>query len=200
MAEFIFIIAGYFFGSIPWGYLLCKIFAGKDVRNYGSGNIGATNVYRTAGGVIAACVLFLDIFKGFLPVFIAKQYFDFTPLHLIAVGIAAVLGHTFSIFLKGKGGKGVATSFGVIIGLFPAAALFTLITWIILTALTRYVSIGSVLASFALPLFIHAAEKNVFYTSTGIILFLLIAYSHRANIKRIFEGTENRLKFPWEKQ
>jgi len=192
--------AGYLFGSIPWGFLLCKIFTKKDVRKYGSGNIGATNVYRVAGGFPAACVLILDIAKGFLPVYFAKSYLIFPPVYLLATGLATVLGHNFSIFLRGKGGKGVATSFGVILGLFPGAALLSFVIWAALTLLTRYVSAGSISAAFALPFFIQAFYKDAFFTSAGIIIFLLILYGHRKNIKRIFSGKENRIKFPWEKR
>jgi len=200
VAELLFIIAGYLSGSIPWGYILCRIFAGKDVRNYGSGNIGATNVYRVAGGLIAFFVLLLDILKGFLPVFIAKHYFHFLPLNLICIGIASVTGHNFSLFLKGRGGKGVATSFGIIAGLFPLAALFSLSVWIILVATTHYISMGSLFASFALPFFIHVFHKTPVYTSTGIVIFILILHSHRTNIKRILQKKENRIRLPWEKK
>jgi|LSQX01.1.fsa_nt_gb glycerol-3-phosphate acyltransferase PlsY len=200
MKELFFIIFGYLFGSIPFGYVLCKIFTKKDIRNYGSGNIGATNVYRVAGGFVAVGVLILDILKGFLPVFIAKTLYDFSPLWLLAIGIAPVLGHNFSLFMKGKGGKGVSTSFGVIIGLFPKAALFSFVIWALLIIITHYVSVGALTASLSLPFFIYLFHKDISYVSAGILLFILIWFSHKGNIKRILKGKENRIRLPWEKK
>ena len=191
MIPILFVFVSYFLGSIPWGYLICKIFAKKDIREYGSGNIGATNVYRVAGGFLAISVLILDILKGFLPVFISKKVFHFPPIWMIIIGISSVLGHNFSIFMKGKGGKGVSTSFGVIIGLFPKAAISSLIIWVLVIISTHYVSVGALCASFALPFFIYVFEgKNFLYTLIGIFLFILILYSHKGNIKRIIEKKE----------
>ena len=200
MTKILFIIAGYLCGSIPWGYILCRVFIKKDIRNYGSRNIGATNVYRVAGGFLALSVLVLDILKGFLPVFIAKSYFHFSSLFLICIGVACVVGHNFSCFLKGKGGKGVSTSFGVIIGLFPLAAFFSFIVWIAMVITTHYISVGSLCASLALPFFLHMCYKDPVYTSTGIIIFGLILYTHRENIKRVLQKKENSIRLPWEKK
>jgi acyl phosphate:glycerol-3-phosphate acyltransferase len=199
------IIGAYLYGSIPWGYLLCRIFKNIDIRKYGSGNIGATNVYRAAGGVLAISVLVLDILKGLLPVLFAnvlleKIYGYSEPIYLIAVGIASILGHNFSIFLCGKGGKGVSTSFGVIIGLFPFPALIGLLIWMIVIAVTRYVSVGAITASLSLPVFVHLFYKNPVFTTTGIIISLLIIYTHRANLKRLIEKKENKIKLPWKKK
>ncbi len=194
------IIGAYLFGSIPWGYLVCRILKKIDIRKYGSGNIGATNVYRVAGGPLAVSVLILDISKGFLPVLLTKLFFYATSLHLILVGLAAISGHNFSLFLRGKGGKGVSTSFGVIIGLFPLPALTTFIIWIITIVITRYVSVGAIFASLSLPVFIQIFHKNLIFTTTGIIISLLILYTHRTNIKRILSKKENKIKLPWEKK
>jgi len=193
------IIGAYLFGSIPWGYLLCRAVKKIDIREHGSGNIGATNVYRTAGGRLAAAVLLLDMSKGLLPVIIAKTL-SMTPPAVVAAGIASVAGHSFSIFLKGKGGKGVSTSFGVVIALFPIPALIALLIWAGVITATHYVSAGAIASSLSLPLFIHIFQRNLFLTSTGTAICALILYTHRGNIKRLIGKKENRVKLPWEKK
>ncbi|MCX8082718.1 MAG: glycerol-3-phosphate 1-O-acyltransferase PlsY [bacterium] len=192
------IILAYLIGSIPVGYILCRFIKKIDIRKYGSGNIGATNVYRIAGGKLASVVLVLDILKGFLPVFIAK-YFLSTP-YVIFTGITSIIGHNYSVFLKGKGGKGVSTGFGVIIGLFPIPALFTFFVWIAVVISTRYVSLGAISASLCLPFFISTFQKDKILTITGIIISLLIIYAHRTNIKRLLNKKENRILLPWKKR
>jgi len=193
-------IAGaYLFGSIPWGYILCRVFRKIDIRKYGSGNIGATNVYRAAGGSLAVSVLILDVLKGFLPVLLTKIYVSAKPLHLIATGIASILGHNFSIFLRGKGGKGVSTSFGVIVGLFPLPALIALLVWICVILFTRYVSAGALFAALSLPVFIQFFYRNSIFTVTGIVIFIMIVYTHRTNIRRLIQKRENKVKLPWKK-
>jgi len=201
MITVLYAVAGaYLFGSIPWGYVLCRVYKKIDIRKYGSGNIGATNVYRTAGGQLAIAVLILDILKGLLPVLLVKLFLTSEPAHLIAVGIASILGHNFSIFLRGKGGKGVSTSFGVIAGLFPMPALIALLIWISVILITRYVSAGALLAALSLPVSIQAFHKNAVLTATGIVIFLLIVYTHRTNIRRLLQRKENKIKLPWKKE
>lgn len=194
-------IAAYLVGSIPWGYLLCRVFKKIDIRKYGSGNIGATNVYRVAGGYLAISVLVLDILKGLLPVLLLKLYVISTePIHLIITGFASILGHNFSMFLRGKGGKGVSTSFGVIIGLFPLPALIAFLVWTSTIVVTHYVSVGALLAGLSLPIFIHLFYKNSVFTATGILIFIMLIYTHRTNIKRLIEKRENRVGLPWERK
>jgi len=200
VAEILLFVAGYLSGSIPWGYILCMLFTGKDVRKHGSGNIGATNVYRVAGAPVALSVFILDMLKGFLPVYFATHFFGFNPFQAILTGLLSVIGHNFSIFLRGRGGKGVATSFGVISGLFPMPALMSLMVWIAVFLATRYVSAGSICASLALPLFIRLFDKTPAYTVSGIIICGLILFSHRGNIKRIINGTENKVTMKWQKK
>lgn len=199
MTETIFfLLFSYLLGSIPFGYLVCRLFRGIDIRKCGSGNIGATNVYRVAGISLAAVVLFLDIIKGLLPVIIGRRFFlDLHPAWLVLIGCSAVIGHTFSIFLKGSGGKGVATSFGVIIGLFPMPALFAFMVWTVLFLLTGYVSAGSVAAAAFLPVFIHLLQGGTVYILTGVFIAVLIVLKHKKNIIRIIEGKENRINLPW---
>lgn len=194
------ITGAYIFGSIPWGYVLCRAVKKIDIRKHGSGNIGATNVYRTAGPVLGISVLILDILKGLLPVLLAKVFFFTDPVYLMATGIASILGHNFSLFLRGRGGKGVSTSFGVIIGLFPLPALIALLIWTAVTATTRYVSAGSIIASLSMPFFIYAFHRNPVFTAAGIIVSIMIVYTHRSNIKRLLEKKENRIRLPWERK
>jgi len=181
------------------GYLLCRSVKKIDIRRCGSGNIGATNVYRVAGGRLASAVLVLDILKGFLPVFLAKNFFLPVP-YVISAGIASIAGHNFSIFLKGRGGKGVSTGFGVVIALFPIPALLSLLVWLAFVITSRYVSLGAITASLGLPFFIYLFQKNLFLTVTGIIISIFILYSHRSNIKRLLTKKENRIRLPWEKR
>lgn len=199
MITVLLIIGAYLLGSVPWGYILCRAVKKIDIRKHGSGNIGATNIYRVSGGPLAAAVLLLDIGKGLLPVIAAKSL-SMTPPVIITAGIAAVTGHSFSIFLKGKGGKGVSTSFGVVIALFPVPALIALLVWASVITVTHYVSAGAIAASLSMPLFIYLFQKNLFLTSTGIAICALIIYTHRSNIKRLLQKKENRIKLPWEKK
>jgi len=193
------IIFGYLLGSIPFGYIVGKIWKNIDIRKYGSGNIGATNVYRTIGPIPGIIVLFCDIGKGILPVFITKKFFS-SPLFLIGVGISAIIGHSYSIFLKGKGGKSVSTSFGVILILFPKAAIFSFLIWLLTIFITRYVSLSSILGSFSLPFFIYFYYHDYILTFIGIVIFFLILYRHKENLKRIKNKKENKFIFPWMKK
>jgi acyl phosphate:glycerol-3-phosphate acyltransferase len=198
--NLLFLAGGYILGSIPVGYIFCKISRNIDIRKYGSGNIGATNVYRIVGMGSAILVLALDILKGFIPVYLVKYVVDTPSVMVIATGIMTVLGHNFSVFLKGKGGKGVATSFGVIVGIFPVAAFFSFLVWLTVVFLTHYISAGSIMAALFLPVFIFFLQKNTVYTITGIVIFLLIIFTHRANIKRLIKKQEHKINLPWKKR
>ncbi|MCM8829461.1 MAG: glycerol-3-phosphate 1-O-acyltransferase PlsY [Candidatus Omnitrophica bacterium] len=200
MITFLFVIIGaYLIGSIPAGYLLCRFIKKIDIRKYGSGNIGATNVYRVAGGKLASAVLVFDILKGLLPVLVAK-IFSLPIVYIISTGIASIAGHNFSIFLKGRGGKGVSTGFGVVIGIFPFPALLSLIVWLAVVIPTRYVSLGAITASLFLPFLVYLFHKDIFLTITGIIISVIIIYAHRSNIKRLLTKKENKINLPWEKR
>lgn len=200
LKYFVLFVISFLLGSIPSGYIICRVFKKIDIRNYGSGNIGATNVYRVCGGFLGITVLILDILKGFIPVFISKNIFHFPSTVSIITGLVAIFGHIFSIFLKGKGGKGVATSFGVIIGLFPLSALFSFILWLIILLISHIVSVASITAGFFLPIFIYLFYKDISLTILGIVIFFFVVYTHRENIKRLKKGKENRIILPWEKK
>jgi len=197
--KFYYFLFCYLIGAIPFGYLICKIFKNIDIRKFGSGNIGATNVYRVCGLKLGLPVLILDILKGFIPVYIGKILKFSNPLILIG-GILSILGHSFSIFLKGKGGKGVSTSFGVVIGLFPLPAFFSFVLWLIVVFLTKYVSLASISGALLLPFSVYFFTRDIFLSSIGILIFLFILYTHRENIKRLLNRKENRIIFPWEKK
>jgi acyl phosphate:glycerol-3-phosphate acyltransferase len=183
-------ILGYLLGSIPFGLILTKFAGTQDLRSIGSGNIGATNVLRTGRKGLAAATLICDALKGTLAVVIAGYFGGPNAAMLAAFG--AFLGHLFPVWLKFKGGKGVAVYIGVLIGLFwPAAVAFCLL-WIATAATTRYSSLSALVASFVTPIFLwwfgHPALASLF-----AVLTLLLFYMHRENIRRLQAGTEGRI-------
>ncbi len=191
-----YIVFAYLFGSIPWGYWLAKILKGIDIRNFGSGNIGATNVYRVLGTAPGILTFILDVSKGIIPILILKEisYIKFPPLFFVFVGLVTIIGHNYSVFLKGKGGKGVSCSFGVILALFPVAAVGSFLLWAFVFLVSGYVSLGSIIAAFFLPFLIFVFNKNLVYTITGACIFLIILFSHRVNIKKLLNKKENKIK------
>lgn len=192
---FVFAIFAYLVGSIPWGYWLAKILKGIDIRHFGSGNIGATNVYRVLGLGPGIFTFILDVLKGVIPILILKNfYIHFSPLFLVFIGIITIIGHNYSIFLKGKGGKGVSCSFGVILALFPTAAVSSFLLWSFVFLVSGYISLGSIIAALFLPFFIFIFNKNFVYIITGIVIFLIILFAHRSNIKRLLNKKENKIK------
>ena len=179
-------------GSIPVGLLLVKVAGKGDVRTHGSGNIGATNVSRVGGKALGVLTLLLDIAKGFLPVFIAKQLgWGESVLSLLA--ICAVLGHVFTPWLRFRGGKGVATALGVALAFRAAMVLPALGVFIVLLLVFRYVSLGSVMAALALPLILawKGAPAVVLLLWAGISLIVIV--KHHENIRRLLKGTESPL-------
>lgn len=189
-------VIAYMFGAIPSGVWIGKIFKNIDIRKYGSYNSGATNAYRVLGRKYGAMVLLLDALKGFIPLLIAKFY-GVTGVDLIILGFIAILGHSFSIFLKFKGGKGVATSLGVFLFLMPKVIVVLLTIFIVTVIITKYISLGSIVCSAMLP--ILAYFMPITYPETRkelvIISFLIglfVIYKHKTNIVRIYRGEENR--------
>lgn len=189
--KIIFIFAGYLIGSIPTGYLIGKIFKGIDIRKYGSGNIGATNVYRILGKRAAIFTLVIDFAKGFIPVILAKQFIG--GILPILVGIAAICGHSWTIFLKFRGGKGVATASGVFFALFPLPMVFSAAIFFLLVIFTGYVSVGSLGGALLFPVTVWFFERSYLLTFLTIVVSLLIIFNHRGNIRRLIEGKENKL-------
>ncbi|WP_322517399.1 glycerol-3-phosphate 1-O-acyltransferase PlsY [Rhodopseudomonas palustris] len=184
------LLLGYLFGSIPFGLILTRFAGTQDLRSIGSGNIGATNVLRTGRKGLAAATLLLDALKGTAAVIIASSFGGAEAAMLAALG--AFLGHLFPVWLKFKGGKGVAVYIGVLIGLFwPAAIVFCLL-WLATAFTARYSSLSALVAAFITPIFLwwfgHPALASLF-----AVLTLLLFYMHRENIKRLQAGTESRI-------
>lgn len=186
-------VAAYFLGSIPTSWLVVKLVTGKDLRELGSGNLGATNLYRQLGWKWAIPAAIIDVAKGAIPVLVFAPEAGGGPLLAALLGITAVLGHVFSVFVKFKGGKGVATGAGVMLGFAPWAVLASAALWGLIVRLTGYVSLGSILAAAALPLavwLLHPERRDVVWVFG--LLALMIIVLHRANIKRLVAGTEHR--------
>lgn len=173
--------------------LVTRAFTKKDVRDHGSGNIGATNVARVAGKKVGALVLLLDAVKGTVPVLAAMHVFPEGPLSHVAVGYAAFLGHVFPVWLKGQGGKGVATALGVLIVLVPQAALVGAVIWGVIVVVTKVSSIGSLAGGLGAIVTSFFLGKPIEYPVLAGVLLLSMVWTHRGNIERMMKGTENKV-------
>lgn len=183
-------LVGYLFGSIPFGLLIARFAGAGDVRQIGSGNIGATNVLRTGRKGLAVATLIADLLKSAVPVWLAYSFFG--PDIAVMVGFGAVLGHCFPIWLGFRGGKGVATAAGVILALTPLVLVVALAAFAAAVWLTRYVSLGSVIASVVAPVMAYLMGQ-VQAAELYLVLGLVVIFLHRANIGRLLKGTENKL-------
>jgi glycerol-3-phosphate acyltransferase PlsY len=190
--KILLIIFAYLLGSIPTGLLLSRALAGKDPRQQGSRNIGATNVMRTVGKALGVITLIGDVLKGIIPVVIA-QWLVNEEFWIAGTGLAAFLGHCFPIYLRFKGGKGVATALGVLLPLAPLAIVFDIFFFAGVVATSRIVSVGSILAAAAMPILIWLLKYPLPAVILGICIAVLIIYRHKENIKRLLTGGENRL-------
>ena len=180
----------YLLGSIPFGLILTKLFLKKDIRDVGSGNIGTTNVLRTGKKSLAAATLLLDLLKGYLSVIITFHYFQ----DLISYSaLLCFVGHIFPIWLKFKGGKGVATYLGVILALSYKFFLIFGIVWLVLTFLLRFASLSSIVSTLIIFLYSYFLENNNF-SLILFIFFIIILYTHRENIVRLKNSSENKIK------
>ena len=195
VTNFLFITAFYLIGSIPFALILTKLLGHGDIRNIGSGNVGATNVLRTGNKYLAFAVLCLDIAKGLLPFLILKLLYDTNTLHSIFLCHFAILGHIFPVWLKFKGGKGVATYIGFLIGFNILLGLYFLVTWIIIALVSRYSSLSSLAASLIAPLYFFFINPNIIVGIFLLYIFLIISLKHRENIKRLMNSSENKIKF-----
>jgi glycerol-3-phosphate acyltransferase PlsY len=186
-------LAAYLVGSIPTSYLVGKTFASKDLRELGSKNLGATNVYRVLGLKYAIPVALVDISKGIVPVSVFARYAGSEPWLPITLGGVAVVGHVFSVFVKFRGGKGVATASGAVLALVPKAFLASLVVWVAALMFTGYVSVASMLAALVFPIAAwFVAPNDVYIFGIGLILAAFILFTHRSNIRRLAIGTEHR--------
>lgn len=192
LLDLAFILLGYLAGSIPTGVLLARR-AGVDLRSEGSGNVGATNVARTAGRSLGLLTLAGDLLKGFTPV-VAARAMDFGLAVVAGVGVAAIVGHVYSIFLHFQGGKGVATGFGVLLGLAPGASLVPLAVFVTAVSTTRIVSIGSMAAAMTAPLTIFLFGYPPPIVWAAVTISGLILLRHRDNVSRLVAGTEEHFR------
>ncbi len=198
-ALIIAILVAYLLGSVPTGFILSKLFGKSDIRGQGSGNIGATNVYRVAGKSAGILTLFIDVAKGAVATGVFSSYFygrgvplEFGTFRMI-MALAAVAGHNWTPFLHFKGGKGVATSVGALLVLCPKILGFMVLVWGIVFAVTRIVSLASIVASVAFPLFVvFLGDFKI--TLFSVILCIFSIFKHRANLSRLIQGSESRLK------
>jgi len=191
MDSCLLIALAYFLGSVPVGILLSKM-KGTDPRKVGSGNIGATNVMRAAGKTTGALTLIGDALKGFLPVAVALLLGE-PKLIVAAVGLSAFLGHLFPIFLKFRGGKGVATALGVYLGLDPFAVLIVVIIFVLITLKWRFVSLGSLVGAAIMPPLLYFLNAPDQYIYLVLMMGALIFIKHRDNIRRLISGTESKI-------
>lgn len=188
----------YLLGAIPTSYWVGKAFHGIDLRQHGSGNLGATNAFRVMGWRSAAPVMAVDILKGFVPVWFFPGWVDAPFGWMLAFGGAAIVGHMFSVWVGFKGGKGMATSAGVFLALAPWACLGALGVWLLVTFSTRIVSVGSIGAALALPVLVallpHQGGRGVVAFTVALAAFVI--WAHRANVRRLLKGEEHRFGRP----
>ena len=196
MTGILVLIAAYLIGGIPFGYLLVRWKTGADVRSVGSGNIGATNVLRTTGRAAGVVTLLLDIAKGYLAVWLAGYYLSQCACWMSVAAVAVMLGHAYPVFLKFKGGKGVATFVGAFLFLQPVPALATMVVFLAVVAATRYISLGSILGAAVFPfgvwLISHAAWPVVV---SAVVCSAFVIWRHQDNIARLLAGRENVFRF-----
>lgn len=193
----IFVLIAYLIGSIPTGYIVVKLFTGQDIRTIGSGSTGATNVKRVMGKKWFFTVMLLDAFKGALPVVLAKIFAtSFVSIGLIPVlcAIAVILGHSKSIFLKFSGGKSVASGVGTILALNWMVGLAVAVVWAIITYISKYVSLGSIIALSLSPIFMYLCKEPISYIFYCALGAIYIVYLHRENIKRLLKGEESKVR------
>ncbi len=200
-------VLGYLIGSIPTAYIFGKLFEGIDIRQHGSGNVGATNVFRVLGKGPGFAVLLLDILKGVIAVAFIPDILGLTEiLHRIVFALAVVCGHNWTIFLKFKGGKGIATSFGVLIGLTLKIAVirpvlvWTILIWLLCFLITRIISVSSILAATCLPIIMVLTAQEITIICLGVTFCIFVVLRHRANIKRLFSGQEPRVPLNFRKK
>ncbi len=195
-------VFSYFCGSIPFGLILTKIFSRQDIRKIGSGNIGATNVLRTGNKLLAFATLFLDILKGYIPVLLTKQFF---PELLQLSALLAFLGHLFPVWLKFNGGKGVATFLGILFALSYGLAALFIFTWLTVSLIFKYSSLSSIFSSLTVFIITLITEKVTFAINPNtyekgdlklllFIILILIIFTHRKNISKLRNGTEQKIK------
>ncbi|MBA2571524.1 MAG: glycerol-3-phosphate 1-O-acyltransferase PlsY [Gemmatimonadetes bacterium] len=193
MTPWLGLIAAYLLGSIPNSYIAGRLTRRIDLREHGSGNLGATNTFRVLGAAVAIPVLLLDVAKGWIPAWFFPQWDSSPAWHwALLYGAAAIIGHVFSAFLRFRGGKGVATAAGVFLALSPVAVLVSFGVWALTVWRSRMVSLGSILAAFTLILMLAVSERRPELLVLGVSVTAFVVWGHRANIGRIRRGEEPR--------
>jgi glycerol-3-phosphate acyltransferase PlsY len=187
--------AAYLIGAVPFGVVIGKVFYQVDIREHGSGNVGTTNAFRVLGKKAGIAVLACDMLKGYVPALLASLAFD--PWATIFIASAPVAGHMYSVFLRGSGGKGIATGSAVALALVPAIYAVALATWIAVLLLGRMVSLASLAAAVALATLALLTGQPLPYIIAAILVCALVMFAHRANIERIVHHREPRVTFPW---
>lgn len=200
-------IVSYLIGSIPTAYIFGRLLKKIDIRKHGSGNVGATNAFRILGKGPGTAVLLIDVFKGAIVTSLVANLFGLNdPLMRVLLGIVVVCGHNWTIFLNFKGGKGIATSLGVLVGLTIAIAsirpvvLYTFLSWILTFLISGYVSLASIVASVVLPFLALLFPQPFAVIMLAVILCIFVVFRHRPNISRLLQNKESQVKFPWHKR
>ncbi len=189
------VVLAYLVGAIPFGLIVGRLFYAIDVRERGSGNTGTTNVFRVLGKKAGIAVFFLDIAKGFVPALAASLVFD--PWAAVFVAAAPVVGHMYSVFLRGRGGKGVATGAGVVLALEPFVFLIIFGVWLVLVFTVRIVSVASLTGTVALPVLVIVRDNPLAYEIAAVLAAAIVVFAHRDNIARLRHGAERRFTPPW---
>ena len=192
------ILAAYILGSIPTAYIFGKVLKGIDIRQHGSGNVGATNVFRVFGKGPAIIVFIIDVLKGFIAVTIIPYYLrplvpEISYSVYLVLGAAVIAGHIWTCFLRFKGGKGVSTTAGVMAGLSPLVMVGGLLVWIIVFSLWKYVSLASIAAAVSIPVLAVVTGQTIEFVIFSACLCMVGVFSHRANIQRLIQGTEKKM-------
>jgi glycerol-3-phosphate acyltransferase PlsY len=191
------VIAAYLLGSISPSLLLGRLVRGIDLREHGSGNLGATNAFRVLGKGLGTAVLVADLLKGFLPVLVARVAGG--PWLTVLVALAALTGHTYSIWLRGKGGKGVATGAGALLAMMPLIVLLQILIWGLVFLATGYVSLASLAATLILPVLTMLTAQPLAYIVFSFVGAAVVVWAHRSNVVRLVRGTERRVTFRWHR-
>jgi glycerol-3-phosphate acyltransferase PlsY len=193
------VVLGYLVGSLSPSVFLGKLFKGVDLREHGSGNAGTTNAFRVLGIKLGSAVLVADLLKGVVPVLIADLVLG-EPIVTVLVALASVAGHNYSIFLRGKGGKGVATGAGAALAMMPVPGALLVGLFLLLLFTTRIVSIASIACTIMLPILAVVFHEPLAYIVVSCLMSAVVLWAHRANLRRLWRREEPRVKFPWNKR
>jgi len=194
MILYLLIVIAYLIGAIPTGVILTRLVGGEDIRNAGSGNIGATNVYRVAGRKLGIVTLVGDCLKGVIPLLIAQQGFNLSVAGIALVALAAFIGHCFPVYLGFKGGKGVATALGIFLVLSPLSVLCVFIVFALVLWRWRFISLASISAAATIPLLVLFFERSLPLFAATLVIAGIVIWRHKANIERLRDGTESKFK------